>query len=276
MTHIMICVSGFSGVGKDEFCSALKRKHAAVQIGMADAAKRHMADLYGFTEQQLFGPSRYRNAGDVRYPKTFSPDEAVTIRPVPFETCKWSDSPVPWVDIVENGQRRAVQLGDPSVWLSPREALQKYCEHMNNMFLETWIRKGLEQHAAFSEGKYDYRPMGGLIPRPEIAREGGMVVTCFADFRHKHEFKAAQRMRSENRHVFFVRIKSERVPAPPYNHRSEVEQTEIPDSDFHFIIKNDSSVEALWDAADTMMEHILGLITIKAPDFEKNVQEATG
>ena len=143
------------------------------------------------------------------------------------------------------------------------------------MFLETWIRKGLEQHAIFSEGKHDYRPMEGMVPRLENTRLDDVVVSCFADFRHKHEFKAAQRMRSENRHVFFVRIKSERVPAPPYNHRSEVEQTEIPDGDFHFIIKNDSSVEALWAAADTMMEHILGLIAAKVPYFAKSDQAAT-
>jgi len=69
MRHLMICVSGFSGTGKDEVAGRLVRTHGAVQTGLADPAKRHMADLYGFTEHQLFGPSSARNGGDLRYPK---------------------------------------------------------------------------------------------------------------------------------------------------------------------------------------------------------------
>lgn len=69
MRHFMICVSGFSGTGKDEICGQLLRAHGGVQTGLADPAKRHMADVYGFTEHQLYGPSSARNEGDLRYPK---------------------------------------------------------------------------------------------------------------------------------------------------------------------------------------------------------------
>jgi len=258
VNHLIICVSGFSGVGKDEFCRALRSNHGAVQIGMADAAKRHMADLYGFTEQQLFGPSKNRNAGDVRFPKVFSVDSPVTLLPLPLVDVKWSDTPVHQVKVVVEGESRTVALGDPSVWLSPREALQKYCEHMNGMFLDTWIRKGMEQHVAFATGGTEYRPMSGLVPA-DASFKGGQVVTCFADFRHKHEFKAAARYRSDSCRVVFVRIKSEKVPAPPYDHRSETEQTEIPDKDFHFIIQNNGTIADLWKAADTMMNHLNAL-----------------
>ena len=256
--HIMICVSGFSGVGKDEFCRALKTNWGATQIGMADAAKRHMADLYGFSEHQLFGPSKYRNAGDIRFPKHFSVEAAVALCALPPVAVKWSDQPVHQVRVEINGEAKVVALGDPAVWLSPREALQKYCEHMNGMFLDTWIRKGIEQHLSFAEGGKEYSPMRGLHEAP-IQRSPKPIVTCFADFRHKHEFAAAQRSNSDTCRVVFVRIKSDRVPTPPYDHRSETEQTQIPDGQFHFIVQNNGTLSDLWQSADTMMKHLMTL-----------------
>src|ERR1700690_1845482 len=74
--HFLIAVSGFSKVGKDEFCKPLIEKFKAVQIGLADPAKRHMADLYGFTEEQLFGS--LKNVGDIRYPKSYVKDLNMT------------------------------------------------------------------------------------------------------------------------------------------------------------------------------------------------------
>lgn len=68
--HLMFCVSGYAGTGKDEFCKRLVSKHSAVHTGLVDPAKRHLADVYGFSRDQLFGPSSMRNAGDPRYPKT--------------------------------------------------------------------------------------------------------------------------------------------------------------------------------------------------------------
>lgn len=67
--HYIYCVSGYSGTGKDEFCRRLVKSHGAIHTGMVDPAKRHMADIYGWGKDQLFGPSEMRNAGDPRYPK---------------------------------------------------------------------------------------------------------------------------------------------------------------------------------------------------------------
>lgn len=67
--HFMICVSGFSGAGKDLFTDRLKSHHEAVQTGLADPGKRHMADAYGWEEERLFGSSQHRNVGDMKYPK---------------------------------------------------------------------------------------------------------------------------------------------------------------------------------------------------------------
>lgn len=231
--HFMVCVSGFSGIGKDEFCKRLIEKHYAIQTGLADPAKRHMADIYGFTEEQLFGPSKCRNAGDLRYPK--------------FDRTRDS----------------SIEEGDPAFWLSPREALQKYCGLMNELYQDTWIRKGIEDQIKIASGEYTYSKMCGLMHVSDRRCGGGYedrpenVVTCFADFRHWHEIRLARKHRSENLLPVLVRIVSERIKTPPYDHRSETEQTTIPDSEFDFVVRNDGTVQELHDKADTVMEYVL-------------------
>jgi hypothetical protein len=227
----MICVSGFSGIGKDEFCKCLIKKYDAIQTGLADPAKRHLADLYGFTEEQLFGPSKFRNAGDMRYPK---PDRT---------------------------RDPSIKDGDPEYWLSPREALQKYCGLMNDLYQDTWIRKGIENHIKLASGKYRYSKMHGLIFDRDAYQDREdppeYVTTCFADFRHWHEIRLARKHQSPTLLPVLVRIVSERIKLPPYDHRSETEQTTIPNSEFDFVIRNDGTVQELHDKANTVMEYIL-------------------
>lgn len=281
MKHYMICVSGFSGVGKDEFCSRLVKNHGAVQTGLADPMKRHMADLFGFSEEQLFGPSIFRNAGDIRYPKEIM-DHAEWFAP-PRESSPsswiirisdktgvsdfepmlnhWSQSNDPKLPPVKKQESNGIteyvfSEGDPSFWLSPREALQKYGELMNNLYLNSWIRKGIEDHVKIASGSYSYSRMGGVKHTGAPTRDRKMVITCFSDFRHWHEIRAAKSSSVRGIIPVLVRIKSKRVPNPPYQHRSELEQTTIPDSEFNFIIHNDKGVDELHKASDRLV-HML-------------------
>lgn len=248
MRHLLFCISGFSGVGKDEFAKRLINNHSAIQTGLVDPAKRHMADLYGFSEKQLFGPSRNRNAGDIRYPKPEFPSDAV--RTEAFGPVAWSDEPASmWTSIL--GPDSTFFEGDPKYWLSPREALQRYCELMNLMYGDTWIKKGLETHIDLATKRYSYSRMQGLTLSAKQAPDP--IVTVFTDFRHKHEFRAARELRSPERSVIFIRIKHPKIQHPPFNHRSEVEQTQIPDSDFDFVVLNDGTIEDLHRKADEIV-----------------------
>src|SRR5690606_12488317 len=115
--------------------------------------KRHLADLYDFTEEQLFGPSAFRNKGDLRYPKK-------TLTDFNFHD----------FDIEE---------GDPKYWLSPREALQLYCEQMNNLYLNTWIEKGIRIHQEIASNKINhYYPMYGVKSGPHRDDNEFGVFTC--------------------------------------------------------------------------------------------------
>jgi len=284
--HIMVCVSGFSGAGKDEFAARLVKGFDAVQTGLADPAKRHMADVYGFTEQQLFGPSKFRNAGDLRFPKnTFrevglsrwegplpTPDDGLFGKLDPEERWWWYDGrgsevsfgagitprPAlsPYLPVNLGRAKIFVKEGEPMFWLSPRESLQLYCELMNNLDINTWIRKGVEDQIFLASGRYGYSRMGGVVRSDQDWTEGmDRVVTCFADFRHIHEVRYVKQFRSL---VPFtpvtVRVKRPSVPTPPYAHRSETEQVRIRDAAFDFVVDNDSTVEALHAKADEIVE----------------------
>lgn len=293
--HFMVAISGFSGVGKDECASVLLNKFSAVQTGLADPAKRHMADVYGFSYDQLFGPSKFRNAGDLRFPKNVCKElglnpctDDVHASP-PHESLKgkklWSFAVQgrksfsgALVEILpklvtiadERETRYFVEQGDPRFWLSPRESLQLYCELMNNLYLDTWIEKGINVHRQLGEVhqqdehdifmRYTYDRMKGVVQN-DIRNEGnwkkntGHIVTCFADFRHWHEIRAAKRV--TDMVPVLVRIRSERVPTPPYQHRSETEQATIPDSEFHFVLENNGTVADAHAKVESMMERVL-------------------
>lgn len=274
--HLMFCVSGFSGTGKDEFCRSLVEKHNAMHTGLADPAKRHMADIYGFTRDQLFGPSAMRNAGDPRYPKTSLTSLGAKRT---AESKHW------YFDVAEgdrqgweglqrfktgNNIRYFVEETDPRFFLSPREALQLYCDLMNQLYLCTWVRAGVDVHRKLAEWgdkehsggaqlRWTYDRMTGLMPNDGSRfSDCGDVVTCFSDFRHWHEIRYVREAATqfEDFTPVLIRVKRPGVDKPPFNHRSETEQATIPDSEFDYVVDNNSTIEGLHAVADQIVAQV--------------------
>lgn len=281
MRHFMICISGFSGAGKDECAAKLVSERAAVQTGLADPAKRHMADVYGFTEQQLFGPSAFRNAGDLRYPKNNQREMGLRPfnGPLPSEkdglvlpVKKGIPEPLDpearyWSYDGRDANGRAyvpaklghalflVKEGDPEFWLSPREVLQQYCEKLNNFYLDTWVRKGVEDQLLLASGDYEYSRMGGVQKASRDWAAGmSQVFTCFADFRHIHECRYVRNAGGMTFRPVLVRVKRPSILVPPYDHRSETEQVKIRDAAFDAVLVNDKTVADLHAAIEEVAE----------------------
>ncbi len=59
--------AGFQGTGKSTMASFCEAAFGFKQLSFADPLKRIVQDLYGFSDQQMYGPSQYRNEPDLRY-----------------------------------------------------------------------------------------------------------------------------------------------------------------------------------------------------------------
>lgn len=313
MRHFSVCFAGYSGVGKDECAGRLVQTTSAIHTGLADPAKRHMADLYGFTKEQLFGPSHFRNAGDPRYPKNI-------IRDIGYRNCGTGEeisklenvygvlrkdkkyvevetrdltgvdevkSKPGWPEVPRQSMKMGrtryfIEKDHPNFFLSPREALQLYCNLMNELHLDTWIHKGIEIHKQLAEvsqiegkqiaRKYVYDRMLGVVDTngdsdpQRFLPVGSDFFTCFSDFRHRHEINLIRKAADTYTPVV-IRVKSPRVPKPPYDHRSELEQETIPDSAFDFVINNDASLEELYAMVDRVV------VTFTSPGWKSLNQD---
>lgn len=289
MRHLMICISGWARTGKDTACEHLVRSHHAVQTGLADVGKRYAMEVYGFTYEQVFGPSEMRNAGDPRLPKNIYGNYEC-------ESCKVSDLPDSYVgptegmhfidldsqDIIKEKleavvtklPNRDVGAGfrryffhetNPAFFLSPREVLQKHLEQFNEMYINTWIRKGLDlqvqladvrhEHHGWSR-KYDYVKEKGLVEAnsDHWFSSAIPVVTCFSDFRHIHEYKLSRQYNDDDRRVVLVRIKRPGIDTPPFDHRSETEQCLVRDAAFDFVLNNNASLQDLYMRVDAIIK----------------------
>ena len=64
----IIAISGLAGSGKDTVANILLQDDVYVKVSLADPLKRVAKELWNFSNEQLWGPSEFRNAPDERYP----------------------------------------------------------------------------------------------------------------------------------------------------------------------------------------------------------------
>lgn len=93
---MILGLSGHAGCGKDSMADRLVSRHGFVKVALADPLKRFCREAFGFTVQQLWGPSQYRNAPDRRlaspdHPDGVSPREALQRLGTEFGRALWPD-----------------------------------------------------------------------------------------------------------------------------------------------------------------------------------------
>lgn len=170
----------------------------AIQVGLADPLKEFCHHVYGFSLEQLWGPSEARNRPDQRFPREYRehrPDRG---------TCN--------------------RCGDPSAascfsYLTPREALQQLgTEWGRSLYSETWVDLLLRRIEMFA-ARAPERPAQAhafvnswVVPRVET-----VVVS---DCRFINEIAVL----SERRHAVW-RVERNQKNGSVSNHLSEQEQT---------------------------------------------------
>jgi hypothetical protein len=104
-----------------------------------------------------------------------------------------------------------------------------------------------------------YCRMLGLMPNDGSRfTDCSDVITCFSDFRHRHEIRYVREAaaRFEDFTPVLIRVKRPGVDKPPFNHRSETEQATIPDSEFDYVVDNNDTIESLHATVDTIVEQV--------------------
>lgn len=246
------------GTGKDTVADLLVTNHEFVKVALADPMKRFVQSIYGFTYQQLWGPSSLRNEVDVRYPR----EHHVLTRDGYCACC-------------------GAQLQEDNTWnrsqcyLTPRYALQmlgtewgKFC------FRDTWVKYLMLEIApallmdAPYEGCYDkyrrhsYRPECGLIDRGEGDgthgdRIRGLVIS---DVRFEDEVKYLKEYGGK---VVLVYRKADELPkGPDLEHASEVDLNKyVPDDPiWDDVIYNFQGVEELVTQTQQALDILRGKV----------------
>lgn len=106
----LIVLSGEAGAGKDSVAKILVEDHGWMMFSLSAPMKRFAGDMFGFTDDQLYGPSSSRNAPDPKWARPCHNCDATG-----FVTCRNSGEPVACPDceggkINDNSPRRILQL----------------------------------------------------------------------------------------------------------------------------------------------------------------------
>jgi hypothetical protein len=255
----MIILCGNAGVGKDTVGNYLHSNHGAVCLAQADLMKRICKTVFGFTDQQLWGPSQFRNEIDGRFPKG--------------KMChvKYSEQTF-WTNFREfDGNDGAYYSFKFKEWfyscirhgevegLTPRFCLQTLGTEWGRAIDQNlWTNIAVD--AAFkllSNPGLDYIPSEGLVKRKsENCRwESGLVVITDGRFR-------SEILKVSSVGGFAIKIVRPGVVGLN-SHASETELKDIPEIFFDAIINNNDSLDLLRVKTDQMVSRLIR----KAPKF---------
>ena len=222
---VIVGVMGQARAGKDTIAGYLAKEHDFVRIGLADPMKRFCAEVFDFTDEQLWGDEREKP--DQRYPRKVLWCESDAEFPQHKESCYRTEH------------------------LTARYALQTLgTEWGRDCYGNVWIEYGVNTAKKLLADPYRrYDPKRGLywIENPRFGQEvidEAPLGVVFSDLRFRNEFDA---VKSAN--GILVRVKRTGADGKTgvAGHASEEEQKTIPDSEFHLIITNDGTLEDLYD-----------------------------
>lgn len=224
---MILGISGKAGSGKDTVADLLVQEFNFVKVSLADPLKRICRDVFAFTDEQLWGPSGKRNEPDLRYPQG------------------WHRAP------------EGSGAHDFQGYLTPRRALQTLgTEWGRECYPDVWVeyavrmaRLVLDPKGGDLSGSIGYDQRHGPIVTNRTAASG----VAIPDVRFKNEVDGLKKAGAK-----LIRVKrpDAGLSGNAGAHRSEMEQDEIPDSDFDFVINNDGSLEDLCLQVEQVMKYL--------------------
>jgi hypothetical protein len=236
---MIIGLLGKAGSGKDTVADWLVENQNFAKVGLADPLKRICRDVFAFTDEQLWGPSEFRNAPDKRYlqkaREVFDAEDEEMMVVRDYLTprfalqqlgTEWGRSCYPnvWIDyalrVAEKLLKKPHILKDPS---GDIEVVVDYDQK------DRVASDGLTTYAIKYANNIGKKPRSGVV---------------IPDCRFRNEFDAIKA--AGGKMVKIVR-QTAGLSGAAATHASEMEQESIKDSEFDFILANNGeSLEELY------------------------------
>jgi hypothetical protein len=230
---LLVGINAQAGSGKSTLAESLAAAHGFGVIALADPFKRFIQEVYGFSRDQLWGPSELRSMPDKRFPRPCTAchgagrDERLHLSSPPCFVCN----------------------GVGVTYLTPREALQKIGSDWGRAnYLNTWVDYTFRVIKQLEKGGHAYFPWTGITDDFDGDYKGYVI----PDLRHVNEVKAA---RDHGGKLIRLKGSFKEIPKEFGQHGSEVEQLTIPNSDFDLIFDKEHTQEHRFQ----MATHLLGL-----------------
>lgn len=207
MSKTIIAMCGLAGSGKDTACDYLVKNHGFSKTSFATPLKAMAKIAFGFTDEQLYGPSSKREEQDERYPFTGQCMRCGTV------CMDWSLVEPEEREIPEGFRYRCEPCDiNYKEFVTPRLALQtlgtEWGRRLNN---DLWAKATLNLIASSTHERW-----------------------CISDLRFRNELDAV--LAAGGKVVRLTRGKAQ------HNHASETELLSIPLSDFSAILNNEGTI----------------------------------
>lgn len=250
-------VSGQTNSGKDTIADYLVADRGFVRVALADPIKRFCHQVFGFSKEQLWGPSRHRNAVDHRFDKPEAWELAeLQLNLHGTQFCRHLLAKEDVAEAVKAlshwffWMQAQASLG--KLEISPRVVLQLLGTEWGreaiseNIWIDDLLRTAktlLREDGSTRCVRYD--PLFGVIGTHGSPTILGVVVS---DVRFQNEFAAIRKEGGSIIRVVRPETDDEAAGIGIAGHASEA--TSFDFAEFDFMVRNDSSVAALLKNVD--------------------------
>ena len=262
---MLVGVAGLAGSGKETVADRLCEKHGFVRVSFADPLKRFCMQVYEFTEEQLWGPSEFRNAPDKRYQRGWRLPECGCV----CSSWHWHDEKQRAFvvdEILDLCDRHNLTWWKSRVlfphdddgaapepeYLTPRLCLQLLgTEWGRRCYDNTWVDYAIRVYERLQKGDVMYDRVTGLRTCYGV---GDMMWpktnVVIPDLRFVNEFNGIEKAGGQAIRV--IRPDSG-LKGKAGQHASETQSRLIPDSRFRNVIQNTKTLEDLAVMVDAVV-----------------------
>lgn len=257
----IILLAGQAGTGKDTAAIHLQQSYGAAVIGLADPFKRFARDVFGFSNEQLWGPTETREAIDVSLldrkqeihdrflakKRGFVLSVAENLR-VDRAAGAYESLGRWFFDTVWNKLERGIGI-------APREILQVLgSEWGRAIYRDVWVDLALRTCTECLCGVDTYDRYTGVTPGTKRAYNFAAI----SDSRFRNEILRVKQ-------VGGVAVNMLRDTKRSDGHVSETEIAQIPRHLFDAVVPNNAGVATLRWNLDVLMHETFGVTRINQP-----------